>query len=124
MAHCARHDRLDHREDVLDAMVEFVDYRCQATLEPDPHLDLTAEPQIVISYIPEQPAHHAGQREADGRYDQCGLPGALQSVGLGVVVERPVATSERHHSRHWRGRLFLRYRSRGDAALIVGNELL
>src|ERR1700738_1371969 len=38
----ARHDRLDHREDVLDAVVEFVDDRGQPTFEADPHLNFAA----------------------------------------------------------------------------------
>jgi len=35
VAQRARHDRLDHREDVLDPVIEFVDDRGQSALEAD-----------------------------------------------------------------------------------------
>ena len=38
MAQRARHDRLDHREDVLDPVIELVDDRGQPPFEADPHL--------------------------------------------------------------------------------------
>jgi len=65
MAQRARHDRLDHREDVLDPMIEFVDDRGQPALESDPDLDFAAQPQIVVGDISEEPADDAGQRQTD-----------------------------------------------------------
>src|SRR5712671_1339021 len=44
VAQRSRHDRLDHREDVLDPVIEFVDHGRQPPLEADAHLDLAAEP--------------------------------------------------------------------------------
>ena len=64
VAQRARHDRLDHGQDVLDPVVELVDDGGQPPLEADPHLDLAAEPQIVVGDIAEQAADDAGQREA------------------------------------------------------------
>ncbi len=107
MAQRARHDRLDHREDILDPVIELVDDRGQPAFEADPHLDFAAEPQIIVGDIAEQPADDAGQRKADGRHDGGGLLGAPHRVGLGVIAERPVAATERHRSCHRRRGAFL-----------------
>ena len=77
VAQRARHDRLDHGEDVLDPVVELVDDRRQPPLEADPDLDFAAEPQIVVGDIAEQAADDAGQRQADRRHDDRGLLRAL-----------------------------------------------
>ena len=44
VAQRSRHDRLDHREDVLDPVVELVDDGRQPPFEADPDLDFAAEP--------------------------------------------------------------------------------
>ena len=82
MAQRPRHDRLDHRQDVLDAVIELVDHGGQPALEADPHLDLAAEPQIVVGDVAEQPADDAGQREADRGDDAGGLLRALIALVL------------------------------------------
>ena len=106
VAQRARHDRLDHGEDVLDPVVELVDHGGEPPLEADPHLDFAAEPQIVVGDIAEQAADDAGQREPDRADDGGGLLGALGRVGLGVIGERPVAVAEGHgpHRRRRRAR--------------------
>ena len=85
MAQRARDDRLDHRQDVLDAMIEFVDDRGQPPFEADPDLDFAAEPQVIVGDIAEQPADDTGQRKADGSHDRGRLLGALHRIGLGIV---------------------------------------
>src|SRR3984893_16760790 len=103
MAQRARHGRLDHSEDVLDPVIEFVDDSGQTALEADSYLNFTAEPQIIVGDISEKPADDSGQRKADAAHDGGCLLGAHHRVGLGVIAERPVAASERHRSRHRRG---------------------
>jgi hypothetical protein len=69
VAQRARHDRLDHGEDVLDPVVELVDHGGEPPLEADTHLDLAAEPQIVVGDVAKQAADDTGEREPDGRDD-------------------------------------------------------
>ena len=107
VAQRARHDRLDHREDVLDSVVELVDDGGQPPLEADPYLDFAAEPQIVVGDITEQAADDAGERKPYGGHDDRRLLRARRGVGLGVVGERPVAAAERHRPHHRRRRLRL-----------------
>src|SRR5215216_601925 len=82
VAQRARHDRLDHGEDVLDPVVELVDDSRQPPLETDADLDLAAEPQIVVGDIAEQAADNAGKRQTDGRHDDRRLLRALYSIVL------------------------------------------
>src|SRR3984893_3626674 len=63
VAQGSRHDRLDHRKDVLDPVVELVDHGRQPALKADPYLDLAGKPQIVVGDIAEQPADDTGQRQ-------------------------------------------------------------
>ena len=122
VAQSARHDRLNHRQDVLHTMIEFVDHRGKATFEPDPHLDFAAEPQIVVGDISEKSADDAGQHKSDRGHDHRHLLRALHRVGLGVVSQRPVAATESHRSNHRWHRTVLTRDSRRDTAPIVGNQ--
>jgi hypothetical protein len=119
-----RSDRLDHGQDVLDAMIQLVDHGGQPPLEADADLDLTAEPQVVVGDIAEQAADDAGQREADGRDHDRRLLRALHGVVLGIVAERPVAAAESHGAHHGRCRIALLQRAQGDDALLVGDILV
>ena len=82
MAQRTRHDRLNHRKDVLDAVIEFIDHRGQAPFEADPDLDFAAEPQVIVGDISEQSADDAGQRKPDRGHDRGGLLRALDRVGF------------------------------------------
>jgi len=62
VAQRSRHDRLDHRKDVLDAVIELVDDGGQAPLEAYPNLDFTAQSQVVVGDISEQSAYDRRQR--------------------------------------------------------------
>ncbi len=124
VAQRARHDRLDHRKDVFDAMIELVDHGGEPALEADPYLDLAGQPQIVVGDIAEQAADDAGERKADGGDDRRGLLRAHRGVGLGVVAERPVAAAERHRAHDQRHRAAFPHRAGGDDALVVGDQLV
>ena len=100
MAQRARHDRLNHRKDVLNPVIELVDDRGEPAFEADPHLDFTAKPQIIVGDVSEKPTDDTGQRKSHRSHDDRRLLGACRGVGLGVIAERPVAVSERHGSHH------------------------
>jgi hypothetical protein len=75
-------------------VIELVDHGGEPALEADAHLDLAAEPQIVVDDIAKQPADDAGDGKANGGDDRRGLLRAVRGAVLGVIGERPVAAAE------------------------------
>lgn len=100
VAHGAGDDRLDHRENVFDAVIEFVDHRRQPVLEPDPHPDFAAHTHVVVGDVTEQAADDRGQRETDRRHHRRQFERALFGIGFGVIGQLPVAAAERHGPHH------------------------